>query len=110
MKKFLSLLLAGSISTVNAVPVTLPDAKKLTETFNSLGLGDTNWANKFGGRKMESLSLPLDLTLAADEYDSDTEKPLISPKVKSMKPIILAALLEQSPGALEELMTYNLLK
>lgn len=116
MKKLLltlAILLSLPVVT-RAVLVTLPDAQTLTERFADQGLEHfmekTTIVKSLAGKEREALGVAMAVETALYDYNEYLKNPMMATMMQMSKPLIIQAILKDSPEAIEELKEVGLLK
>lgn len=113
MKKllFLSLLVAGA--SLQAVLITLPEAKVLTARLQQAGFDDfiekTDIVKNLAGQQKEALGVNMAVELALYDYNKYLENPMMARIMQMRKPQLIETLLQDSPDAVKELKDQGLL-
>ena len=113
MKKllFLSLLVTGA--SLQAVLITLPEAKVLTARLQQAGfdhfIEKTDIVKNLAGQQKEALGVSMAVELALYDYNQYLKNPMMATMMQMRKPQLIGTLLQDSPDAVKELKDQGLL-
>ena len=109
------LILLCTISQfASAVLVKMPDAKKLQQKFDSLGLSylneKTKIINTLANQDLEAVVIAAEIEKSIWDFNEYTKNTKFAAHMETCKPLLLEKLLEHNVRALDELKGHGLLK
>jgi hypothetical protein len=117
MKKLMLIAVLGLCSTLSAIQdkvIILPSAEILEQRLQAIGLHHflekTKLHRVLGNQEKYPLGVAVETELALYDYNEYMQDQIIAVQMQMHKPLILEALLQDHPEAIENLKLYGILK